>query len=156
MDKTFEELRKNLEALLEKSGFELYELKLLKQKTKKTLRVFIDHPERAINIRDCEDVSKTIGPLLDEQELLKGAYYLEVSSAGVERELRNERDYKRFVGETIKVITTEPLENRTVFIGKFMEYNPESKTLSVMERDSNRLFDINIKIVKKAQLYLEV
>jgi len=156
LDKTFEELRKNLEALLEKSGFELYELKLLKQKTKKTLRVFIDHPERAINIRDCEDVSKTIGPLLDEQELLKGAYYLEVSSAGVERELRNERDYKRFVGETIKVITTEPLENRTVFIGKFMEYNPESKTLSVMERDSNRLFDINIKIVKKAQLYLEV
>lgn len=156
MDKTFEELRKNLEALLEKSGFELYELKLLKQKTKKTLRVFIDHPERAINIRDCEDVSKTIGPLLDEQELLKGAYYLEVSSAGVERELRNERDYKRFVGVTIKVITTEPLENRTVFIGKFMEYNPESKTLSVMERDSNRLFDINIKIVKKAQLYLEV
>jgi len=156
LDKTFEELRKNLEALLEKSGFDLYELKLLKQKTKKTLRVFIDHPERAINIRDCEDVSKTIGPLLDEQELLKGAYYLEVSSAGVERELRNERDYKRFVGETIKVITTEPLENRTVFIGKFMEYNPESKTLSVMERDSNRLFDINIKIVKKAQLYLEV
>lgn len=156
MDKAFEELQKNLEALLEKSGFELYELKLLKQKTKKTLRVFIDHPERPINIRDCEDVSKTIGPLLDEQELLKGAYYLEVSSAGAERELRNERDYKRFVGETVKVITTEPLENRTVFIGKFMEYNPESKILSVMERDSNRLFDINIKILKKAQLYLEV
>ena len=156
MDKAFEKLQQDLEALLAQSGFELYELKLLKQKSRKTLRVFIDHPEKPISIKDCEEVSKTIGPLLDEQELLKGAYYLEVSSAGAERELRNERDYQRFVGETVKVITTEPLENRTVFIGKFMKYNPEVKILSVMERDSNRLFDINIKIVKKAQLYLEV
>ena len=156
MQKMVEQLEKALEVLLKESGYELYDLKFIRQKSKKTLRIFIDHPERSIAIKDCEEVSRKVGPLLDEQELLKGAYYLEVSSPGVERELRNERDFKRFVGETVKVITLEPVEKRTVFIGKLTDFDLENKALEVLERDSNRLFKIKYANVKKAQLYLEV
>jgi ribosome maturation factor RimP len=156
LQKMVEQLQKALEALLEELGYELYELKYIQQKSKKTLRVFIDHPQRPISIKDCEEVSRHIGPLIDEQELLKGSYYLEVSSPGVERELRNERDFKRFVGETVKIITKEPVEKRTVFIGKLTDFDLENKELEVLERDSNRLFKIKYANVKKAQLYLEV
>ena len=156
MKKMVEQLQKALEILLGSLGYELYELKYSQQKSKKTLRIFIDHPQRAISIKDCEEVSRQIGPLIDEQDLLKGSYYLEVSSPGVERELRNERDFKRFVGETVKVITLEPVEKRTVFIGKLTDFDLENKALEVLERDSNRLFKIKYANVKKAQLYLEV
>lgn len=156
MQKMVEQLQKALEALLEELGYELYELKYIQQKSKKTLRIFIDHPQRSISIKDCEEVSRHIGPLIDEQELLKGSYYLEVSSPGVERELRSERDFKRFVSETVKIITKEPVEKRTVFIGKLTAFDLENNELEVLERDSNRLFKIKYANVKKAQLYLEV
>ena len=156
MQKMVEQLQKALEVLLEELGYELYELKYIQQKSKKTLRIFIDHPQRSIMIKDCEEVSRHIGPLIDEQELLKGSYYLEVSSPGVERELRSERDFKRFVGETVKIITREPVEKRTVFIGKLTDFDLENNELEVLERDSNRLFKIKYANVKKAQLYLEV
>ena len=156
MQKMVEQLQKALEALLEELGYELYELKYIQQKSKKTLRIFIDHPERPISIKDCEDVSRHIGPMIDEQELLTGSYYLEVSSPGVERELRSERDFKRFVSETIKIITREPVEKRTVFIGKLTDFDLDNNELEVLERDSNRLFKIKYANVKKAQLYLEV
>lgn len=156
MQKMVEQLQKALEALLEELGYELYDLKYIQQKSKKTLRIFIDHPHRSISIKDCEDVSRHIGPMIDEQELLKGSYYLEVSSPGVERELRNERDFVRFVGETVKIITKEPVEKRTVFIGKLTNFIVEDNELEVLERDSNRLFKIKYANVKKAQLYLEV
>ena len=156
MQKMVGQLQKALEALLEELGYELYELKYIQQKSKKTLRIFIDHPQRSISIKDCEEVSRHIGPLIDEQELLKGSYYLEVSSPGVERELRSERDFKRFVGETVKIITKEPVEKRTVFIGKLTDFDLEENELEVLERDSNRLFKINYTNVKKAKLYLEV
>ena len=156
MQKMVEQFQKALEVLLEELGYELYDLKYIQQKGKKTLRIFIDHPERSISIKDCEVVSRNIGPLIDEQELLKGSYYLEVSSPGVERELRNVRDFKRFVGETVKVITLEPVEKRMVFIGKLIDFDSDSDELTVLERDSNRLFKINYINVKKAQLYLEV
>ena len=156
MQKLVEQLQKALEKLLEESGYELYELKYIQQKSKKTLRIFIDHPERSISIKDCEEVSRKAAPLLDEQELLKGAYYLEVSSPGVERELRSERDFKRFTGETVKVITKVPVEKRTVFIGKLTDFNSDQNELTVHERDSDRLFKIKYNNVKKGQLYLEV
>ncbi len=156
MQKLVEQLQKALEKLLEESGYELYELKYIQQKSKKTLRIFIDHPERSISIKDCEEVSRKAAPLLDEQELLKGAYYLEVSSPGVERELRSERDFKRFIGETVKVITKVPVEKRTVFIGKLTDFNSDQNELTVHERDSDRLFKIKYNNVKKGQLYLEV
>ena len=156
MQKLVEQLQKALEKLLEESGYELYELKYIQQKSKKTLRIFIDHPERSSSIKDCEEVSRKAAPLLDEQELLKGAYYLEVSSPGVERELRSERDFKRFIGETVKVITKVPVEKRTVFIGKLTDFNSDQNELTVHERDSDRLFKIKYNNVKKGQLYLEV
>jgi ribosome maturation factor RimP len=60
------------------------------------------------------------------------------------------------VGETVKIITKEPVEKRTVFIGKLTDFDLENKELEVLERDSNRLFKIKYANVKKAQLYLEV
>jgi len=156
LKKPIDKLKKALEQLLKESGYELYELKYIQQKSKKTLRIFIDRLDRSISIKDCEEVSRKVGPLIDEGELLSGSYFLEVSSPGAERELRNERDFMRFVSETVKIITLEPVEKRTVFIGRLTDFNKQENAISILERDSKRTFKINYDNVKKAQLYLEV
>jgi len=137
-------------------GLELYEFKYVQSKRKKTLNIVVDHSSRSISIGDCERVSKAIGPAIDEQDLIDGSYFLEVSSPGVERALRKTEDYRRFTGETVKVIMKNPVEKRMVFIGKMNNYNEEKNEITVLERDSKREFTLSIDEIKKARLYLEV
>jgi len=137
-------------------GLELYEFKYVQSKRKKTLNIVVDHSSRSISIGDCERVSKAIGPAIDEQDLIDGSYFLEVSSPGVERALRKTEDYRRFTGETVKVIMKNPVEKRMVFIGKMNDYNEEKNEITVLERDSKREFTLSIDEIKKARLYLEV
>ncbi|HOO32031.1 MAG TPA: ribosome maturation factor RimP [Thermotogota bacterium] len=143
---------------LKELGLELYDVSYSATRNNKTLKVYIDHLERAITVQDCEDASRIIGPRIDELDLIEGSYFLEVSSPGVERELRNPKDYERFCGSSVKIITKLPVEKRTVFIGKLVRYNRvlDDVKICVLERDSEREFEIDYKNVKKAQLYLEV
>jgi len=137
-------------------GLELYAFQYVQSKRKKTLNIVVDHSSRSISIGDCERVSKAIGPAIDEQDLIDGSYFLEVSSPGVERALRKTEDYRRFTGETVKVIMKNPVEKRMVFIGKMNNYNEEKNEITVLERDSKREFTLSIDEIKKARLYLEV
>lgn len=82
-------------------GYELYAVEQSGQ-SGRTLRVSIDRTE-PITIDDCERVSRVVGPLLDNAELIAGPYELEVSSPGAERPLRRKEDYERFNGKRVNV-----------------------------------------------------
>jgi len=90
-----------IEPTLEHMGYELYAVEQSGQ-SGRTLRVSIDRPE-AITIDDCERVSRVVGPLLDNANLIAGPYDLEVSSPGAERPLRRKEDYERFNGKRVNV-----------------------------------------------------
>jgi ribosome maturation factor RimP len=93
------------EPLLEAQGFELVELRWLEGK-KSVLRIFVDRIEGAegISIEECAEASRLIDPALDAEEVLGGAYTLEVSSPGVERALWLPRHFHRFVGHRVCVV----------------------------------------------------
>jgi ribosome maturation factor RimP len=82
-------------------GYDLYAVEQSGQ-AGRTLRISIDRIE-PITIADCERVSKVIGPLLDNANLIPGPYDLEVSSPGAERPLRRKEDYERFNGKRVNV-----------------------------------------------------
>ena len=90
-----------LEPTLKHMGYELYAVEQSGQ-AGRTLRISIDRIE-PITIDDCERASKVIGPLLDNANLIPGAYDLEVSSPGAERPLRRKEDYERFNGKRVNV-----------------------------------------------------
>jgi ribosome maturation factor RimP len=94
-------IRALLEPTLEHMGYDLYALEQSGQ-AGRTLRISIDRIE-PITIADCERVSKVIGPLLDNANLIPGPYDLEVSSPGAERPLRRKEDYERFNGKRVNV-----------------------------------------------------
>ena len=73
------------------------------------LRIFIDKPG-GIGIDDCEQLSRNLEPILDEVDFLKQAYYLEVSSPGLDRVLRREKDFVRYAGKLVDIKFYRPRE----------------------------------------------
>jgi ribosome maturation factor RimP len=78
-------------------GFALYDLKVLGSGRGAILRVTIDRPD-GVTLDDCEKVSQSLGPLLDQADPFPDRYTLEVSSPGAERPLRSLDEYRRFLG----------------------------------------------------------
>lgn len=90
-----------VEPLVVAAGMELVDVEYV-QEREWYLRVFIDKAG-GVGIEDCEQISRMVEPLLDEVDFLKQAYYLEVSSPGLDRVLRRDKDYLRYAGRTVDI-----------------------------------------------------
>jgi ribosome maturation factor RimP len=81
-------------------------------------RVFIEREDGGASLADCERLTHRLGLLLDVEDPIDSAYVLEVSTPGLDRPLRNESDYDRFVGRLARVKTKTPLDGRRRFVGR--------------------------------------
>jgi ribosome maturation factor RimP len=93
-----------------------------------TVRFFIDKPG-GVSIGDCQRVSEEVGDLLDVANLVPGSYDLEVSSPGLDRELKKDRELRWAVGRSVRVWTREPLEGEREFVGRLVEVGEDFLTL---------------------------
>lgn len=98
------------ERVAQPEGIEIVEIELKGGGKNKFLRISIDKPE-GVTHGDCELISQQVGTILDVEDVVPGAYTLEVSSPGVERKLLKYKDFERFTGKTIKAVLREPVEN---------------------------------------------
>ncbi|HHV58785.1 MAG TPA: ribosome maturation factor RimP [Clostridiaceae bacterium] len=105
--------------VVENKGFELVDVEFVKEGSSWFLRVYIDKPG-GITIDDCSDVSNELGKLLDKADPIQGSYYLEVSSPGLERPLKKDRDFERYKGETVEVRTFRAIDGHKVFEGTLL------------------------------------
>jgi len=99
-------VEKLLEPILKIKGITLVDLELMGSGNRKILKVFIDKPG-GVTITDCQRVSDELSLALDEYDPIPGPYVLEVSSPGLNRVLRKDRELKWAIGKRIRVITTE-------------------------------------------------
>lgn len=113
------DLRKLLEPGVTAMGFELVEVELAGSQHHPTLRVYIDSPA-GVTVDNCADVSRQLSALLEVEDPLPGSYNLEVSSPGLDRPLVRPEDFRRFVGETIKVKMHQPILGRKNFTGRLV------------------------------------
>ena len=102
-------------ALLQ-DGYELIDLIIQHQGSKELLQFFVDK-EGGISLNDCELLTKKIDSVLTMEDLVEGAYILEVSSPGIKRVLKKPEHFKRFVGERACIYLKTPLEKRGRFTG---------------------------------------
>jgi len=96
------ELQQLARSLIESEGIELVELEYKVGRSRSLLRILIDK-KGGVTLGDCENISRQLGALLDVKDLLKQAYVLEVSSPGVDRLLKTDRDYERSLGRRIQI-----------------------------------------------------
>lgn len=107
------------EPLAEELGFFLWDVEYVKEGGRKVLRITIDS-EEGITIDDCEKMHRALDPLLDEADPIEEAYYLEVSSPGIERELKNDMHIDACEGWDVEVKLYAPIDGAKTFKGKLL------------------------------------
>ncbi len=125
--------------IVEENGFELVDVEYVKEGSNWYLRAYIDKPG-GITVNDCEVVSRRLSDILDEEDYIDDAYILEVSSPGLGRPLKKEKDYKRSLGKLIEIRTYRMIEKKKEFTGVLKEY--DEKTVTIEEEDGTiKTFD---------------
>lgn len=114
---------------IEDMGYELYEVEFLKEQGNWVLTVYIDK-QGGVDLNDCENVSRMIDPLLDEADPIEQAYYLSVSSVGIDRPIKKDKDFERNIGNIIAVKLYAPLNKKKEYKGTLQSYDADSFTIT--------------------------
>ena len=112
------------------------------------LRVYIDK-EGGITIDDCEIISRALSDLLDEKDYINEAYILEVSSPGLGRPLKKDKDFARSIGEEVDVKLFKPIEKQKEFSGILESYNDTEVTIRL---DEDTVMNFNRKDIALIRL----
>lgn len=137
-----DEIETLIRKIVESEGMELVDLEFKTGKARDLLRIFLEK-NGGVTLDDCENISRQVGSVLDVKDLMKQAYVLEVSSPGIDRPFKNERDFQRNLGRAIKIHFGE---KEAPAIGKLLEVRPEH---IVMEA-GGKLRKISWEEIKKA------
>ncbi|MGN8630945.1 ribosome maturation factor RimP [Blautia sp. HCP3S3_G3] len=137
-----EEYEQRAEALLtpivDANGFELVDVEYVKEAGEWYLRGYIDKPG-GITVNDCETVSRAFSDKLDEEDFIDESYIMEISSPGLDRPLKKEKDFVRSMGKLIEIRTYRPIEKQKEFCGVLTAYDSNSVTID--EDGTERTFD---------------
>ncbi len=126
-----EKVREIAERVATSSGYEVVDIEFLGGGKARMLRVYLDKPE-GITHDDCAFFSRDFGTILDVEDAIPGgAYTLEVSSPGLDRRISRAKDFERFVGSLVKVMTREPVRNNRHWEGRLESFADDKLTLDL-------------------------
>lgn len=118
-----EQIQELAQRITQSEGLELVDVEFKIGKARSLLRVFIDK-NGGVTLSDCETVSRQLSAILDVKDIISSAYVLEVSSPGIDRPFKTDRDYERSLGKAIKVLYTTNGESQSV-TGTLLEMNDQ-------------------------------
>ncbi|MBQ1631681.1 MAG: ribosome maturation factor RimP [Clostridia bacterium] len=113
---------------IESMGFELCDVEYQKEYGDWVLTFYIDKPG-GVTIDECETVSRAIEPILDEKDPIESEYVLSVSSLGIDRPLKKDRDFERAMGTELEIKLYAPQNGRKQWIGTLTAFDAESFTV---------------------------
>lgn len=133
-----EQIEQQVEALvmpiIEANQFELVDVEYVKEAGIYYLRVYVDK-ERGITVDDCEIVSRALSDKLDDKDFIEESYILEVSSPGLGRPLKKEKDFVRSIGKEVEIRLYKPLNREKEYIGILKSFDDSSVTIEVEDEE---------------------
>ena len=114
--------------IIEANQFELVDVEYVKEGSNWYLRAYIDN-EGGITVDDCEMVSRALSDLLDQKDFIEDAYILEVSSPGLGRPLKKEKDFSRSIGKEVEVHLFKSLNKKKEYIGLLQAFDKKNVTI---------------------------
>ena len=135
--------------LLEKYKFELVDVEYVREAGLGYLRAYIDK-EGGITVDDCEVVSRELGDWLDKEDFIADSYILEVSSPGLGRPLKKEKDFARSLGKAVEVRLYRPINRQKEFTGALKAYDADTVTLSMEDESELVLEKSDIALIRLA------
>ena len=129
--KTTEQVEQLVQGVIEAMGFELCDVEYQKEHDNWVLTLYVNKPA-GVTIDDCEAVSRAVEPILDEADPIKTRYYLSVSSPGLDRPLKKDRDFQRSIGMELSVGLYAPIDGKKEFTGTLLSFDKESLTIDTV------------------------
>ena len=153
MSTVVETVTELVKPILAEHNFYLYDMEFVKEGKSWYLRVYIDK-DGGITLNDCATVSDQLSEALDnvEPDPIPQAYFLEVSSPGAERPLRNEEDYQRAVNDYIHVSLYQQINGKKVYEGTLTKLTDKEMTLDYLDKTRHRQVIIDRSKVAQARL----
>ncbi len=127
--------------VIEGLGMDLVDTEYIKEGSKWVLRIYIDK-DGGVGLDDCQQVSEALDELLDQKDIIKTPYTFEVSSPGLDRPLKTDKDFQRYKGEQVEVHLYAPIEGSKMYTGALVgrqdgiiQITCEGKEMSFTEKD---------------------
>ena len=135
--------------IVERHGFELVDVEYVKEAGTWYLRAYIDK-SGGITVDDCADVSREFSDILDEKDYIDDAYIFEVSSPGLGRPLKKEKDFKRSLGEEVEIRTYRAIDRQKEFIGILVSYDEDTVTIEYEDEATQTFNRSDIALIRLA------
>jgi ribosome maturation factor RimP len=134
-------------------GFELVDVEVKRGRDGHLVRLFVDK-EGGIGLDELQSVSEEVSAILDAEDPIESTYTLEVSSPGLDRPLKNEADYRRFVGRLVKLASYEPVEGRRHWTGRLQSVD-DGTLVVVLEKEKGAVARVPLAKVSHGRLEVE-
>ena len=138
--------------IIEANNLELVDVEYVKEGSDYYLRVYADK-EGGITIGDCEIVNRALGDLLDQDDYIGDAYILEVSSPGLTRPLKKEKDFKRSIGKVVEIKTFARVNGAKEFEGVLKAYDENTVTIELEDETEITITRKDISMIRLAFIY---
>ncbi|MCC0636967.1 MULTISPECIES: ribosome maturation factor RimP [unclassified Clostridioides] len=150
-------MKKDLEVAIEEivtkitdeHGFEMVDVEYVKEAGEYYLRVYIDK-EEGISLNECELVSRELSPILDEKDPIKENYFLEVSSPGLDKALKKDRDFARYQGRDVDLKLYKPLNGCKQFEGELVGLTEDNNIKIIINGEEMEFNRKDVAIVRLA------
>lgn len=135
--------------IVEEHQFELVDVEYVKEAGNWYLRAYLDK-EGGFTVDDCELVSRALSDLLDEEDFIPDSYILEISSPGLGRQLKKEKDFARSIGQEVEVKLYKAINRQKEFTGVLESFDKETLVLAFSEEEKMELKRADIAMVRLA------
>mgnify|MGYP003619281492 FL=1 len=150
MEQILLEIEKTIASYLDEMNLELADLEYVPEGGYNYLRIYIERVDGVTSIEDCVSFSEKIDPLIED--FIKDKFFLEVSTPGIERRLRKEKDFLRFKGKKIRLALKSKVNDKKVLTGDLVDFINNEVVVNV----EGTLINIPLEKVKKANLIFEM
>ena len=131
------------------NNLELVDVEYVKEGGEFFLRIYIDK-DGGVSLNECELVTRALNPILDEKDPIKDNYYLEVSSPGLDRPLKKEKDFIRYAGYDVEIKLYKPLNGTKQLEGELIGLTEDKKIKVVIDNNEVEFDKKDIALIKLA------
>ena len=139
---------KLIQPIVDEKGYELVDVEYVKEGSNWYLRAYVDKPG-GITINDLEEVSRTLSDKLDEEDFISDAYILEVSSPGLGRPMKKDKDFDRNMGKEIEIHLYRAIDGQKQYVGILEAYSKENITIQMEDGNSKDIDRVNVSLVRE-------
>ncbi len=136
-----------LQPVTDAQGVRIYDVEYVKEGSDWYLRAYIDK-DGGVTIEDCEAVSRAYSEKLDEADLIKDAYILEVSSPGLGRQLKKDRHFANSIGEEVELKLFEAVDGEKEFTGILTAFDKDTVTIQAEGKEAQSFERSKLAVIR--------